>query len=81
LAEAEGIQNATKEQLGRLDRKRNKKASNDDWTKPHDPAARITKMKDGRTKLAYKAEHAVDLASGALLAVTMQPADRGDTTS
>ena len=38
-------------------------------------------MKDGRTKLAYKAEHAVDLASGALLAVTVQPADRGDTTS
>jgi transposase len=81
LAEAEGIQNATKEQLARLDRKRKKKASNDDWTNPNDPSARITKMKDGRTKLAYKAEHAVDLASGALLAVTVQPADRGDTTS
>ena len=81
LAEAEGIQNATKEQLARLDRKRKKKASNDDWTNPHDPSARITKMKDGRTRLAYKAEHAVDLASGALLAVTVQPADRGDTTS
>jgi transposase len=81
LAEAEGIQNTTKEQLARLDRKRKKKASNDDWTNPNDPAARITKMKDGSTKLAYKAEHAVDLASGALLAVTVQPADRGDTTS
>jgi len=81
LAEAEGIQNATKEQLARLDRKRKKKASNDDWTNPNDPSARITKMKDGRTKLAYKAEHAVDLASGAVLAVTVQPADRGDTTS
>jgi transposase len=81
LAEAEGIENATKEQLARLDRKRKKKASNDDWTNPHDPSARITKMKDGRTRLAYKAEHAVDLASGALLAVTVQPADRGDTTS
>ena len=81
LAEAEGIENATKEQLARLDRKRKKKASNDDWTNPNDPSARITKMKDGRTKLAYKAEHAVDLASGALLAVTVQPADRGDTTS
>src|SRR5271168_1067287 len=81
LAEAEGIENATKEQLARLDRKRKKKASNDDWTNPNDPSARITKMKDGRTKLAYKAEHAVDLASGALLAVTVQPADRGDTAS
>ncbi|HVS73954.1 MAG TPA: transposase [Candidatus Acidoferrales bacterium] len=81
LAEAEGIENPTKEQAARLDRKRKKKASNDDWTNPNDPSARITKMKDGRTKLAYKAEHAVDLASGALLAVTVQPADRGDTTS
>ena len=81
LAQSEGIEQPTKEQLARLDRKRKKKASNDDWTNPHDPSARITKMKDGRTKLAYKAEHAVDLASGALLAVTVQPADRGDTTS
>jgi len=81
LAAAEGIENPTKEQLVRLDRKRKKKTSNDDWTNPNDPSARITKMKDGRTKLAYKAEHAVDLASGALLAVTVQPADRGDTTS
>ena len=81
LAEAEGIANPTKEQAARLDRKRKKKASNDDWTNPHDPSARITRMKDGRTKLAHKAEHAVDLADGALLAVTVQPADRGDTSS
>ncbi len=81
LAQAEGIEQPTKEQLARLDRKRKKKASNDDWTNPHDPSARITKMKDGRTKLAHKAEHAVDLASGAVLAVTLQPADRGDTVS
>jgi transposase len=81
LAQAEDIENPTKEQLARLDRKRRKKASNDDWTNPNDPSARITKLKDGRTRLAYKAEHAVDLASGALLAVTVQPADRGDTTS
>jgi transposase len=81
LAEAEGIENPTKEQLARLDRKRKKKASNDDWTNPHDPSARITRMKDGRTKLAHKAEHAVDLSSGAVLAVTVQPADRGDTAS
>jgi transposase len=81
LAQAEGIENPTKEQLLRLDRKRKKKTSNDDWTNPNDPSARVTKMKDGRTKLAHKAEHAVDLASGALLAVTVQPADRGDTKS
>ena len=80
-AQAEGIEQPTKEQLIRLDRKRKKKTSNDDWTNPNDPSARVTKMKDGRTKLAYKAEHAVDLASGALLAVTVQPADRGDTAS
>jgi transposase len=81
LAQAEGIEKPTKEQLLRLDRKRKKKTSNDDWTNPNDPAARVTKMKDGRTKLAYKAEHAVDLGSGAVLAVTVQPADRGDTKS
>jgi transposase len=79
LAQAEGMENPTKEQAARLDRKRKKKASNDDWTNPHDPSARITRMKDGRTKLAHKAEHAVDLASGAVLAVTVQAADRGDT--
>lgn len=81
LAEAEGVENPTKEQLARLDRKRKKKASNDDWTNPNDPSARITRMKDGRTKLAHKAEHAVDLADGAVIAVTVQPADRGDTSS
>src|ERR1700687_5419586 len=81
LAAADGLENPSKERLSRLDRKRKKKAANDDWTNPNDPSARITKMKDGRTKLGYKAEHAVDLASGAVLAVTVQPADRGDTTS
>ena len=81
LAEAAGIENPTREQLARFDRKRKKKASNRDWTHPHDPDARITKMKDGRTHLAHKAEHAVDLSSGALLAVTLQPADQGDTTT
>ena len=81
LAAAEGIENPTREQLARFDRKRKKKASNRDWKHPYDPDARITKMKDGRTHLAHKAEHAVDLSSGALLAVTLQPADEGDTTS
>jgi len=81
LAEAAGLENPTQEQLVRFDRKRKKKASNRDWKNPHDPDARITKMKDGRTHLAHKAEHAVDLSSGALLAVTLQPADEGDTAT
>jgi transposase len=81
LAQAAGIENPTREQLARLDRKRKKKGSNEEWMSPADPDARITKMKDGRTHLAHKAEHAVDLASGALLAVTLQPASDGDTST
>jgi Transposase DDE domain len=81
LAKAAGMENPTKEQLARLDRKRKKKGSNQEWMSPSDPDARITKMKDGRTHLAHKAEHAVDLASGALLALTLQPANEGDTTT
>lgn len=81
LAQASGIETPTQEDLARLDRKRPGKGSNADWEHPHDPDARITKMKDGRTHLAHKAEHAVDLESGAVVAVTVQPADRGDTTS
>jgi transposase len=79
LAKESGIETPTREQLARLDRKRKKKGSNDDWKNPHDPDAQITKMKDGRTHLAHKAEHAVDLETGALLAVTLQPATAGDT--
>lgn len=81
LAQAEGLENPTREQLARLDRKRQKKGSNQEWMSPADPDARITKMKDGRTHLAHKAEHAVDLSSGAVLAVTLQAADQGDTTT
>jgi len=81
LAKESGIQTPTREDLVKLDRKRRKKASNDDWENPHDPDAKITKMKDGRTHLAHKAEHAVDMDTGATLAVTVQPADRGDTQS
>src|SRR4051795_1311041 len=62
LALAEGIEKPTREELARFDRKRKKKGSNDEWKHPHDPDARITKMKDGRTHLAHKAEHAVDLS-------------------
>jgi transposase len=81
LAKAAGIENPTREQLARLDRKRKKKGSNKEWKNPNDPDARIAKMKDGSTHLAHKAEHAVDLSSGALLAVTVQGADQGDTTT
>ena len=81
LAEASGITTPTRAELARFDRTRKKKGSNDDWTHPHDPDAKITKMKDGRTHLAHKAEHAVDLETGAIVGVTVQDADDGDTTS
>jgi transposase len=81
LAKASGIETPTREDLTRLDRKRTKKGSNQDWVNPNDPDARITKMKDGRTHLAHKVEHAVDMETGAIPAVTLQPADRGDTAS
>ena len=81
LAQASGIKTPTRAELARIDRKRKKKGSNDDWTHPHDPDATITKMKDGRTHLAHKAEHAVDLETGALVAVTVQDADEGDPTT
>jgi transposase len=81
LAQASGIETPTREDLARLDRKRKNKASNDDWENPNDPDARITKMKDGSTHLAHKAEHAVDMGSGAVLAVTIQEANQGDTTT
>ena len=79
LAQASGIETPTRADLARIDRRRKKKGSNDDWTHPHDPDAKITKMKDGRTHLAYKAEHAVDLETGAIVGVTVRDADEGDT--
>jgi transposase len=81
LAAESGIETPTREQLAKLDRKRPKKGSNEDWESPHDGDARITKMKDGRTHLAHKAEHAVDLDTGAVVAVTMAHADQGDATT
>ena len=81
LAKASGIETPTREELAKIDRKRKNKASNDDWENPHDPDAKIAKMKDGSTHLAHKQEHAVDMDSGAVLAVTIQPADEGDTTT
>jgi transposase len=81
LAQASGFETPTRADLARLDRKRPKKGRNAEWRHPHDPDARITKMKDGRTHLAHKAEHAVDLETGAIVGVTVQGADQGDTTT
>jgi transposase len=81
LAVESGVETPSREDLAKLDKKRPKKGSNKDWKNPNDPDARITKMKDGRTHLAHKAEHAVDMETGAVVAVTVQPADRGDTES
>src|ERR1022692_2842792 len=81
LAKASGIATPTREELARLDRKRKKRTSNKDWKSPADEDARVAKMKDGSTHLAHKAEHAVDLDTGAVVAVTLQGADEGDTTT
>jgi transposase len=81
LAKASGIKTPSREALARLDRRREKKGSNEEWRSPSDPDAKITKMKDGRTHLAHKAEHAVDMKTGAIVAVTIQGADEGDTTT
>lgn len=81
LAKASGIATPTREDRGKIDKNRKGKGSNKDWKSPSDPDARITKMKDGRTHLAHKAEHAVDMETGAVAAVTLQGADLGDTTT
>jgi hypothetical protein len=82
LAQAEGIKNPTEEDLRRLDRgRKDKKVSNEQWKSPTDPDSRIAKMKDGRTHLAYKAEHAVDLVSEAIVATTVTFADKSDPQS
>jgi transposase len=81
LAKKSGIATPTREDLARIDRKRKKKGSNQEWESATDPDARITKMKDGSTHMAHKAEHAVDMETGAVIAVTLQAADQGDTTT
>src|ERR671921_2065194 len=82
MAEASGIETPTAADLARLDRARKgKKLSNTEWGSPTDPEARIAKLKDGRTRLAHKPEHAVDLDTGAVVAAEMRPADRGDTAT
>ena len=81
LAEAEGIEAKDAAALLRMDRKRSKKTSNDDWKSPSDSDAEITKLKDGRTALAYKAENAVDMETGAIVAVTTHGGAAADTTT
>ena len=81
LAKQSGMATPTREDLARVDRKRKKQGSKEEWVNPHDADARITKMKDGCTHLAHKAEHAVDMDTGAAVAVTLQEADLGDTTT
>ena len=82
MAKASGIQTPTTEDLIRLDRKRKDKTlSNTDWQSPTDPDAKIAKLKDGRTHLAYKPEHAMDLDTGAVVAAEVHAADQGDTST
>ena len=82
LARESGVETPTAEDLARLERKRKgKKLSNTDWVSKSNPEAKIAKMKDGTTHLAYKPEHAVDLDTGAVVAAELHPADEGDTTT
>ncbi len=82
LAKESGIETPTAEDLAKFDRKRKgKKCSNADWLNPHDPDAKIAKMKNGTTHLAYKPEHAVDLETGAIVAAVIHAADEGDTAT
>ena len=81
LAKQSGIETPSREDLVRMDRGRRKKTSNEEWESPADPDARVARMKDGTTHLAHKAEPAVDMETGAVIAVTLQAADRGDTAT
>jgi len=81
LAAEAGIDASDDEAVRRMDRKRKKKTSNGEWVNPHDPEAEVTKMKDGTTHLAYKAEQAVDLETGAIVAITTHGGAAGDSES
>jgi transposase len=81
LAQAEGVDATDATALRRIDRKRKKKTSNEDWESPSDSEAEITKLKDGRTALAYKAENAVDMETGAIVAVTTHGGAAADTAT
>jgi len=80
IAEEEGNEDPTDDELRRFDRKRkNKRVSNAEWQSPADPESRIIKMKDGRTRLGYKAEHAVDLDTELVLSARVYHGDRSDS--
>jgi hypothetical protein len=82
MAKESGVATPTIDDLVQLDRKRKgKKLSNEDWTSPTDPDAKIARMKDGSTHLAFKPEHAVDLDTGVVVAAPIHPADAGDTAT
>ena len=82
LMAEEGIDDPDDDDIRKFDQKRkNKRVSNEEWTLPNDPDARIARMKDGRTHMAYKAEHAIDLDNDIILAAAMYKADEGDTTT
>lgn len=79
LAKEEGIEEPTAEDTRRMDRKRKKRTSNQEWESSTDPDAKVARLKDGRTRLAYKAEHVVDLETGAIVNASIHKADQGDT--
>lgn len=85
LAAEDGVEIQSQADLIRYDKDRNKrgkkKVSNEEWTSPNDPDARITKMKDGTTHLAYKAEHVVDLKTEVIVAAEIYHADQADTAT
>lgn len=82
MAEASGVATPTAAELKQFDRERKgKRLSNAEWASPSDPEARITRLQDGRTRLAYKPEHTVDLDTEAIVAAASHPADQGDTTT
>src|SRR5450631_352827 len=81
LAKEAGIDPNDDDAVRRMDRKRKKKTANEEWVNPHDPDAEVTKMKDGTTHLAYKAEQAVDLDTGVIVAITTHGGATGDSES
>jgi hypothetical protein len=82
LAKKAGLEDPTDDELRQFDRNRpGKTVSNDDWENPNDPDATITRMKDGTTRMAYKAEHAVDLDTDIVVAVNVQPGNAPDTAT
>lgn len=81
LAKEAGIEEPTAEDTRRLDKKRQKRTSNKEWVSSTDPDAKVTRLKDGRTRLAHKAEHVVDLETGAIVSASIHAADQGDTST